>query len=165
MESPKAAWPRRNDPTQARQRNVRNAASATTLGEQHLIDGRNTAKVLIVEDDFFLADELGQSLTEARGGWESPKFLGCCQDRNLTPTASRAAGLCLRGARDGVAVAEHLSKLGAHIIYVASEPDAIRLIDGLAEYRSNHPHVGERVLACRAITSSARLRSAFAMVD
>lgn len=93
------------------------------------------ATVLIVEDDFLLAGALKHVLIDA--GHEvvgsAPTFEDAVEIAAAKPPQVALVDFRLRGPRNGVAVAEHLRKLGTHIIYVTSEPDAVRLVDGLAE--------------------------------
>jgi DNA-binding response OmpR family regulator len=116
------------------------------------------ATVLIVEDDFFLADELAQSLTEAGHvvPGKAPSFEDAAEIAALSPPQVALVDYRLRGERDGVAVAEHLRKLGTHIIYVTSEPDAIRLVDGLAEIVPKPYDLNELIRAVDHIVQSAK---------
>jgi DNA-binding response OmpR family regulator len=115
------------------------------------------ATVLIVEDDFFLADELGQSLTEA-GHTVAGKALGFEDAAEIAAASPPQVALVdyrLKGSRDGIAVAEYLRKLGTHIIYVTSEPDAVRLVDGLAEIVPKPYDMNELVRSVAHVVQSA----------
>src|SRR5690242_9544487 len=72
-----------------------------------------------------------------------------------TPPKVALVDYRLRGLRDGIAVAKHLRKLGTHVIYVTSEPDAIRLVDGLAEIVPKPYDMNELIQAVDHIVRSA----------
>lgn len=115
------------------------------------------ATVLIVEDDYFLADELRQSLTEAghKVVGTAPSFERAAEIAASSPPQVALVDYRLKGSRDGLAVAEHLRKLGTHIIYVTSEPDAVRLADGRAEIVPKPYDMNELVRAVAHVVQSA----------
>jgi DNA-binding response OmpR family regulator len=105
--------------------------------------------VLIVEDNYVLAAELELALAGAGHTviGKAPSF-----EAVVRIVASGAPEVALidhrlKGPRDGVAVAQHLRKLGTKIIYATAEAQHVRLVNGEAAEILSKPY-SEKELIC-----------------
>jgi hypothetical protein len=116
------------------------------------------ATVLIVEDDFVLAYTLDQALTKAGHVvvGRAPRFEDAVEIAAVRPPEIALVDYRLKGPRDGVAVAEHLRKLGTHIIYVTADPT--RSGWSMAQPRSCRSHT-TRTSWCGQSSTSSGLHS------
>jgi DNA-binding response OmpR family regulator len=113
--------------------------------------------ILIVENDFLLADDLQHVLVAA--GYE---VVGTAADFDaaLEIGRSRKPQLALvdyklQGNKDGIIVARHLRQLGTKIIYVTANANEVRLIDGMTQIVPKPFDEAELLRAVRRVLTSA----------
>lgn len=92
-------------------------------------------RVLIVEDDAFIAMDLLSTLREGgheavgvARGFDGALALAHAERPNVALVDYR-----LQGGIDGITVARHLRRLGVAVVYVTGNDHEVRLIDGTAE--------------------------------
>jgi DNA-binding response OmpR family regulator len=116
------------------------------------------ARVLIVEDDFFLAYELEGALVEAEhtvigkaSSFQDAARIVASELPDVALVDHR-----LKGPRDGVAVARYLRERGAKVIYVTAEADHVRLVnDQAADIVSKPYNPDELILAIARVVKAA----------